>query len=127
MTDLISRHRLMSVIKPMVGIFAADDEFYISYNAVLNAIEYAPTIDAVPLGAYEQTRWERDTAIAQLSEIGKSFCEKMDNVATVVRCKECKHWGIHKRLNVPWCFEMHIDKSEDGYCDSGERREDATN
>ena len=44
----------------------------------------------------------------------------------VVRCKDCKHWGIHKRLNVPWCFEMHIDKSEDGYCDSGERREDAT-
>ena len=92
MTDLISRHRLMSVIKPMVGIFAADDEFYISYNAVLNAIEYAPTIDAVP----------------------------------VVRCKDCKHWGMHKRLNVPWCFEMHIDKCEDGYCDSGERREDAT-
>lgn len=42
----------------------------------------------------------------------------------LVRCKDCKHWGIHKRLNVPWCFEMHIDKSADGYCDSGERRED---
>ena len=41
----------------------------------------------------------------------------------VVRCKDCKHWGMHKRLNVPWCFEMHIDKSEEGYCDSGERRE----
>ena len=42
----------------------------------------------------------------------------------VVRCKDCKHWGMHKSLNVPWCFEMHIDKSEDGFCDSGERRED---
>lgn len=41
----------------------------------------------------------------------------------VVRCKDCIHWGMHKRLNVPWCFEMHIDKSEEGYCDSGERRE----
>lgn len=45
----------------------------------------------------------------------------------VVRCKDCKHWGMHKSLNVPWCFEMHIDKSEDGYCDSGERRKDAAN
>lgn len=42
----------------------------------------------------------------------------------IIRCKECKHWGMHKSLNVPWCFEMHIDKSEDGYCDSGDRRED---
>lgn len=42
----------------------------------------------------------------------------------VIRCKDCKHWGTHKRLNVPWCFEMHIDKSEDGFCDSGKRRED---
>ena len=43
----------------------------------------------------------------------------------LVRCKDCKHWGMHKSLNAPWCFEMHIDKSEDGFCDSGERREDA--
>lgn len=42
----------------------------------------------------------------------------------VVRCKDCKHWGMHKRLNVPWCFAMHIDKSANGYCDSGERREE---
>ena len=42
----------------------------------------------------------------------------------VIRCKDCKHWGTHKSLNVPWCFEMHIDKSEDGFCDSGERREE---
>ena len=39
-----------------------------------------PTIDAVPVGAYEQTRWERDTAISQLAEIGKSLCEKMDDI-----------------------------------------------
>lgn len=48
-----------------------------------------------------------------------------DDLVSVVRCKDCKHWGMHKSLNVPWCFEMHIDKSEDGYCDIGERREDA--
>ena len=47
-----------------------------------------------------------------------------DDLVPVVRCKDCKHWGMHKSLNVPWCFEMHIDKSEDGFCDSGERREE---
>ena len=60
----------------------------------------------------------------------KDFFENIvDNAPTidavpVVRCKDCKHWGMHKSLNVPWCFEMHIDKSEDGFCDIGERIED---
>lgn len=44
-----------------------------------------------------------------------------DDLVPVVRCKDCKYWGMHKSLNVPWCFEMHIDKSEDGYCDIAER------
>lgn len=48
--------------------------------------------------------------------------KKQEIVGELVRCKDCKHWGIHKRLNVPWCFEMHIDKSEDGYCDLGEEK-----
>lgn len=30
--------------------------------------------------AYEQIRWERDVAIEQLSEIGKSLGEKMDDI-----------------------------------------------
>lgn len=47
-----------------------------------------------------------------------------DDLVPVVRCKDCKHWGMHKSLNVPWCFEMHIDKSEEGYCDIGERSEE---
>ena len=59
--------------------------------------------------------WEQAIQIAK--EINKV------DAVPVVRCKDCKHWGMHKRLNVPWCFEMHIDKSEEGYCDSGERRE----
>ena len=57
----------------------------------------------------------------QAIQIAKAI-NKVDAVP-VVRCKDCKHWGMHKRLNVPWCFEMHIDKSEEGFCDSGERRE----
>lgn len=30
--------------------------------------------------AYDQVRWERDVAIEQLSEIGKSLGEKMDDI-----------------------------------------------
>lgn len=55
-------------------------------------------------------------------EMGYPGVMKQEVVGELVRCEDCKHWGMHKRLNIPWCFEMHIDKSEDGYCDSGERR-----
>ena len=45
MNDLISRQRLLSVVKPMVGVFE-DDGFYLEYESVISAIENAPTIDA---------------------------------------------------------------------------------
>lgn len=71
---------------------------------------------AIPLG-WSTPKWVSDIVIDDAPTI---------DAVPVVRCKDCKHWGIHKSLNVPWCFEMHIDKSEDGYCDSGDRREDDT-
>ena len=44
----------------------------------------------------------------------------------VVRCKDCKWWiERHPRLGVPWCRQMHLDRGADGYCEMGERREDA--
>ena len=58
--------------------------------------------------------------------LAKAIIESVPTIdaVTVVRCKDCKHWGMHKRLNMPWCFAMHIDKSEDGYCDFAERKEE---
>lgn len=41
--DLISRKRLMSIIKPMTGMFT-DEGFWLDYHAVLGAIESAPTV-----------------------------------------------------------------------------------
>ena len=66
---------------------------------------------------------------AKVAETIKEAIDAVEQMPTidavpVIRCKDCKHWGMHKSLNVPWCFEMHIDKSEDGYCDSGERSEE---
>lgn len=40
------------------------------------------------LGAIEQIRWERDTAIKQIEDYGVSFGEKADCVK-VIRCKDC--------------------------------------
>ena len=37
-------------------------------------------IDYVPKGLFEQYKWERDIAIAQLNELGLSFGQKVDGV-----------------------------------------------
>ena len=42
----------------------------------------------------------------------------------IIRCRDCKHWGIHKRLNIPWCREMHIDRGAEDFCSFAERRTD---
>lgn len=106
MTDLISGHRLMSVIKPMVGIFAADDEFYISYNAVLNAIEYSPTIDSVPVVRC------KDCKHRPIDTVGKGYGEDLsfdDGYKCPCRCED------------PFYSWMPGD---DWFCANGERRED---
>jgi len=41
----------------------------------------------------------------------------------LVRCKDCKHWCIHKHLEIPWCRAMHIDRNAEDFCSDGERRE----
>lgn len=109
-------------------------------SSFFDEIDRTPTINAVPVGAYEQTRWERDMAISQLEEIGKSLFEKMDNVATVVRCKDCKHKPIDTggkeygedlsfdddykcpcRCEDPFYSRMPED---DWFCANGERSEE---
>ena len=52
-----------------------------------------PTAEAVPAGAYEQVRWERDIAIEQLKEdYGVCLGQKRnENLVEVTRCKDCKY------------------------------------
>lgn len=45
MSDLISRKRLLEIIRPMIGIFEDDGEFYINYKRVLEIIEDSPLIE----------------------------------------------------------------------------------
>ena len=46
-------------------------------------IKEAPSVDAVSPGVLEQYKWERDTAIAQLEELGLGFGEKVPEIQPV--------------------------------------------
>ena len=48
-----------------------------------------------------------------------------DYFPVVVRCKDCKHWAIHKRLDIPWCRCLHSDMGADDYCSYAELRGDS--
>ena len=52
-----------------------------------NDIMRFPTEDVISIEVYRQVMWERDTALNQLAEIGKSLGEKMDNIKPVVSSK----------------------------------------
>ncbi len=43
-------------------------------------IDKAPTLDVVSRGLFDQYKWERDVAIAQLAYLGIGFGEKPDGV-----------------------------------------------
>lgn len=50
-------------------------------------------------------------------------CMKAERVSELVRCKDCKYWCNHKRLNIPWCRELHIDIGAEDFCSMAKRRE----
>jgi hypothetical protein len=58
-------------------------------GTVLEYIKDVPTVDAIPKGAYEQVKWERDMAVQQLNDYGVQLGEKAD-LQAVVRCKDCR-------------------------------------
>lgn len=101
--------------------------------------------DVVSKKAYEQVKWERDTAIEQLNSYGVDFCEKAD-VVPVVRCKDCEHSRqLEKNVELNRAHYLHcaIYRGEeekvwvkykryykeysivepDDYCSYGERKE----
>lgn len=44
--------------------------------------------ESVPQGVADQIRWERDTALSQLEEIGKGLGEKMDDIVAMMKEQE---------------------------------------
>ena len=59
-----------------------------------------------------------------IRETGFPGAVKQEVIDELVRCKDCKHWGIHKRLNIPWCREAHIDRGAEDFCSMAERKDD---
>lgn len=91
----------------------------------LNLICDAPTVDAVPVGAVEQIRWERDIAMQQLQEHGIPFGGKADDVVKVCKCKDCK-WCEYPATNSTKYGCRLFDRcvKSDWFCADGERRTD---
>ena len=103
--------------------FRHDQSMKGGIRKALRCIEESPTIDAVSIGVYEQVRWERDVAIAQLEELGIGFGQKKPDMVEVVHCKNCEHWGtgyVAETDHVKECEFAHYMVGENGYCVYGE-------
>lgn len=74
-------------------------------------IQQAPAVDAVSPGVVEQFKWERDTALAQLAELGIGLGEKMPEIQVVrhgrwvqgMQCSECGQVDLAKPNYCPDC------------------------
>lgn len=81
--------------------------------------------------AYEQIVWERDVALQQLGMIGKGLASKMDDVAHIIRYKDCKHYYAYPDY-YRTCHEYYeVDgvtkiMAADDFCSHAERKTDGT-
>jgi hypothetical protein len=94
-------------------------------GTVLEYIKDVPTVDAIPKGAYEQVKWERDMAVQQLNDYGVQLGGKAD-LQAVVRCNDCNHYsrGVCWNENITSNCDCDLEKEPNGFCDWGERRGD---
>lgn len=80
---------------------------------------YLPAADVVSRNLYEQIKWERDLAMAQLEEHGISFgAKKSFDLAKVVKCKNCTEWNEAEGECSHW-----YGFRENDFCSYGERKE----
>lgn len=63
-----------------------------------------------------------ERCVAKIQIDGDQIKDIVDKA--IIRCKDCKHWTLHKRLGIPWCRELHIDRGADDFCSCAERRTD---
>ena len=112
---------------PKVVYYVNKNSPLLRVDKLLERIEKAPTIDAVPVGAHEQVCWERDVAIAQLKDYGVSFGEKADCVK-VVRCAECNNGTVCANMKGTKYVDCVLDdysvRKPTDFCSYGERRSD---
>lgn len=81
-------------------------------GTALEGLKNAPTVDAVPVEAYKQVRWERDIAMQQLDALGYGLGEK---VVPVVHGRWIVHYG--NWADVYECDQCHHTSKDGGkYC-----------
>lgn len=90
MNDLISRSALLEEYRDFKDMDCPSGHT-VTADYMIELAEDAPAVDAVSPGVLEQYKWERDTAIAQLEELGIGFGQKKPDMVEVVRCRDCKH------------------------------------
>lgn len=101
----------------------ANEHFIYGIETVMEYVENLKPADVVSRGLFDQIRWERDIAIDQLDKIGKTLGEKMDNVTSVVRCKDCKFLMFSDGYGE--CRRSHFGiVSPNDYCSKGVRKDD---
>lgn len=101
----------------------ANEHFIYGIESVIEYVENLKPADVVSRGLFDQIKWERDIAIDQLDQIGKTLGEKMDNVASVVRCKDCKFLMFSDCYGE--CRRGHFGiVSPNDYCSRGTRKDD---
>jgi hypothetical protein len=111
------------------SLIAELDEFYCEECRIDTLIEerlqervgddmLEKTADFISRKAYEQVKWERDTAIEQLKSYGVSLFEDAD-VVKVVRCKECVY--ANEKGDTCYFGEGRFVTPEH-YCSNGERK-----
>ena len=125
MNDYISRKDVLNLVR--IGYLVSNS----NSRKIVDHINAIPTADVVSREVVNQIKWERDTAIQQLEELGYGFGESQEDesdVVEVVRCKDCKHWDTTWESD--WTKSYHycpfIDGTSTGdwYCADAERRED---
>lgn len=135
--DLVSRETLYKYVASLEETYRnelleipAEHPCFTAQNKLLNtvsmikfAIADASTVEAVPKGAYEQVKWERDMAIQQLNDYGVQLGEKVDIQAVrhghnenreyhevdEFRCSEC---GLHLE---DWTRYVYDEDSDEKY------------
>lgn len=129
MTDeYIRREDAFDAVEARIAELMTHPEFRrkhldIDLSGIIRNISAIKPADVVPVFAYKQVMWERDTAVEQLKQIGKGLGEVMDDVAHVVRCKDCRKCSYDPLFNYYWCnLTLGTRRVKpDDFCSYGER------
>lgn len=81
MSRLIDADKLKKDIQFVLDTLGEPTKY--GLRQAMSIIDKTPTVDAVSRGVVDQIRWERDTALSQLEEIGISLGYPMDDVQKI--------------------------------------------